>query len=170
MGVLPFTWSANWILGLCAVALAFQQPKPASPVANLHVSIREWDVPTKGAHPHVPAVAPDGSLWFTEQMVSKLGRLDPATGAFKEYPLKGPNDGPHGLVADRDNNIWYTGNFAAHIGKLNPRTGEVTQYKMPMKRQKIRIRRSSIRREFCGSPYKSETWSAASIPKVETSS
>jgi virginiamycin B lyase len=131
MGVLPFTWSANWILGLCAVALAFQQPKPASPVANLNVSIREWDVPTKGAHPHDPAVAPDGSLWFTEQMVSKLGRLDPATGAFKEYPLKGPNDGPHGLVADRDDNIWYTGNFAAHIGKLNPRTGEVTQYKMP---------------------------------------
>jgi len=131
MGALPFTWSANWILGLCAVALAFQPAKPASPVADLNVSIREWDVPTKGAHPHDPAVAPDGSLWFTEQMVSKLGRLDPATGAFKEYPLKGPNDGPHGLVADRDGNIWYTGNFAAHIGKLNPRTGEVTQYKMP---------------------------------------
>jgi virginiamycin B lyase len=131
MGALPFGWSANWILGLCAVALAFQPAKRASPVADLNVSIREWDVPTKGAHPHDPAVAPDGSLWFTEQMVSKLGRLDPATGTFKEYPLKGPNDGPHGLVADRDGNIWYTGNFAAHIGKLDPRTGEVTQYKMP---------------------------------------
>jgi virginiamycin B lyase len=100
-------------------------------VAELHVKIQEWDVPTKGAHPHDPAAAPDGSLWFTEQMVSKLGRLDPATGKFKEYPLKGDNDGPHGLVADRDGNIWYTGNFAAHIGKLNPRSGEVTQYKMP---------------------------------------
>jgi virginiamycin B lyase len=100
-------------------------------VEELHVKIQEWDVPTKGAHPHDPAVAPDGSLWFTEQMVSKLGRLDPATGKFKEYPLKGENDGPHGLVADREGNIWYTGNFAAHIGKLNPRSGEVTQYKMP---------------------------------------
>ena len=131
IGAPPLAWSANWILGLCAVALAFRPPSPASPVADLNVSIHEWDVPTKGAHPHDPAVAPDGSLWFTEQMVSKLGRLDPATGAFKEYPLKGPNDGPHGLVADRDGNIWYTGNFAAHIGKLDPRTGEVTQYKMP---------------------------------------
>jgi virginiamycin B lyase len=64
-------------------------------------------------------------------MVSKLGRLDPATGDFKEYPLKGENDGPHGLVADREGNIWYTGNLAAHIGKLDPRSGEVTQYKMP---------------------------------------
>jgi Streptogramin lyase len=128
-GSLPF--AANWILGLCAVALAFQAPNPVSPVADLNVAIREWDVPTRGAHPHDPAVAPDGSLWFTEQLVSKLGRLDPATGAFKEYPLKGPNDGPHGLVADRDGDIWYTGNSAAYIGKLNPRTGEVTQYKMP---------------------------------------
>ena len=103
-------------------------------VADLKVNIREWAVPTKGAHPHDPAVGPDGSLWFTEQMVSKLGRLDPTTGNFREYPLKGDNDGPHGLVADRDGNIWYTGNFAAHIGKLDPRTGEVTQYAMPDKK------------------------------------
>src|SRR5262245_13585561 len=127
----------SWPLGLLLLSSALSggpaSPPPGgtpAPVA-LDVRIREWDVPTKGAHPHDPAVAPDGSLWFTEQMVSKLGRLDPATGAFKEFPLKGSNDGPHGLVADRDGNIWYTGNFAAHIGKLDPRTGQVTQYKMP---------------------------------------
>lgn len=110
------------------------ETRNAPAVADLRVNIREWTVPTKGAHPHDPAVGPDGSLWFTEQMVSKLGRLDPATGKFREYPLKGDNDGPHGLVADRDGNIWYTGNFAAHIGKLDPRTGEVTQYAMPDKK------------------------------------
>ena len=121
-----------WIAGLAlASGLASRSSTEPSAVGDLDVKIREWDVPTKGAHPHDPAVAPDGSLWFTEQMVSKLGRLDPATGDFKEYPLKGKNDGPHGLVADSDGNIWYTGNFAAHIGKLNPRSGEVTQYKMP---------------------------------------
>jgi virginiamycin B lyase len=120
------------IAGLAlANGLASRSSSRASAFADLEVKIREWDVPTKGAHPHDPAVAPDGSLWFTEQMVSKLGRLDPTTGNFKEYRLKGENDGPHGLVADRDGNIWYTGNFAAHIGKLNPRSGEVTQYKMP---------------------------------------
>jgi virginiamycin B lyase len=120
------------IAGLAlASALASRSSTETSAVSDLEVEIREWQVPTKGAHPHDPAVAPDGSLWFTEQMVSKLGRLDPATGNFKEYPLKGENDGPHGLVADREGNIWYTGNFAAHIGKLNPRSGEVTQYKMP---------------------------------------
>jgi virginiamycin B lyase len=116
---------------IAGLALASALASPSASVADLKVDIREWTVPTKGAHPHDPAVGPDGSLWFTEQLVSKLGRLDPATGDFKEYPLKGENDGPHGLVADREGNIWYTGNFAAHIGKLNPRSGEVTLYKMP---------------------------------------
>ena len=38
-----------------------------------------------------------------------LGRLDPKTGAMKEYPLKTAGSGPHGLVADKEGNIWYTG-------------------------------------------------------------
>jgi virginiamycin B lyase len=100
-------------------------------VADLKVNIREWAVPTKGAHPHDPAVGADGALWFTEQMMNKIGRLDPKSGEFKEYPLKVDNSGPHGLVADREGNIWFTGNFAAYIGKLDPRTGAVTEYKMP---------------------------------------
>src|SRR6516225_9523936 len=84
-----------------AGGMALRAAKTAPAVGELNVKIREWDVPTKGAHPHDPAVGADGALWFTEQMVSKLGRLDPATGEIKEYPLKGKNDGPHGLVADR---------------------------------------------------------------------
>jgi virginiamycin B lyase len=113
-------------------AFASRGAAPATEVSDLKVTIREWDVPTRGAHPHDPAVGPDGGLWFTEQMVNKLGKLDPATGTFKEYPLvEGRNSGPHGLVADKDGNIWYTANFAGYIGKLDPRTGKVTEYNMP---------------------------------------
>ncbi len=74
---------------LClGVALGSRAAGPATEVSELKATIREWDVPTKGAHPHDPAVGADGALWFTEQMVSKIGRLDPKTGAFKEYALK----------------------------------------------------------------------------------
>ena len=61
------------------------------------VAIREWDVPTPKSWPHDPEVAPDGTLWYTGQLASKLGRLDPNTGAIKEFPLKTPDSGPHGL-------------------------------------------------------------------------
>src|SRR5579859_92407 len=103
----------------------------AAAVGELKVNIREWTVPTKGAHPHDPAVAPDGSMWFTEQLQNKLGRLDPESGTFKEYALKIEDSGPHGLVADADGNIWFTGNAKAYIGKLDPKTGDVKVYKMP---------------------------------------
>jgi virginiamycin B lyase len=114
------------------ITFASRGAAPATEVSELKVTIHEWAVPTKGAHPHDPAVGLDGALWFTEQMANKLGRLDPATGAFKEYPLvAGKNSGPHGLVADKDGNIWYTANFAGYIGKLDPRSGKVAEYKMP---------------------------------------
>src|SRR5215469_17333333 len=118
---------------LVALALpADDPPRAAEDVASLNVSIQEWPVPSKGGHPHDPAVGADGALWFTEQMVNKIGRLDPKTGAIQEYPLpESKNAGPHGLVADKDGNIWFTANFGGYIGKLDPNTGKVTEYKMP---------------------------------------
>src|SRR6266567_4430320 len=106
----------------------------AGKTQELQVTIKEWAVPTKGAHPHDPAVGADGALWFTEQMANKIGRLDPKTGQFKEYPLKVTNSGPHGLVEDGEGNIWFTANFAGYIGKLEPTTGEVKEYKMPVEK------------------------------------
>jgi len=125
-------WGGAVLAAGLGVVLASRGAPPGSEVGELKVTIREWAVPTKGAHPHDPAVGADGALWFTEQMANKLGRLDPATGSFKEYALvEGKNSGPHGLVADKDGNIWYTANFGGYIGKLDPRSGKVTEYKMP---------------------------------------
>jgi virginiamycin B lyase len=112
-----------WLLILVAGAIAF--------AATGQVSIHEWSVPTPNSRPHDPALAPDGSLWFTEQLANKLGRLDPSTGQFKEFALKIADSGPHGLVADHDGNIWFTGNRKGYIGKLNPKTGDVREYRMP---------------------------------------
>ena len=116
---------------LTTAALTLWSATTPSSAGELRVSIREWDVPSKGAHPHDPAVGNDGAFWFTEQMANKIGRFDPKTQTFKEYPVKGENAGPHGLVSDRGGNIWFTANFGGYIGKLDPHSGEVTKYKMP---------------------------------------
>src|SRR6267154_1489978 len=119
------------ILGL-GLTLASRGAAPASETGELKVAIHEWDVPTKGAHPHDPAIGPDGALWFTEQMANKLGRLDPATGTFQEYSLvEGKNSGPHGLVADQEGNIWFTAQGGNAVGRLDPRTGKIELKKVP---------------------------------------
>jgi virginiamycin B lyase len=98
---------------------------------TLSVQIKEYEVPTPRSRPHDPALAPDGSLWYTGQGANKLGRLDPKTGEFKEFPLKTLNSGPHGLVADKEGDIWFTAISGGYIGKLDPKTGAITEYYAP---------------------------------------
>lgn len=92
-----------------------------------NVSFKEWLAPSLGSRPHDPLAARDGTVWWTGQFAHRLGRVDPRTGAIKEFPLP-DGSGPHGLVEDRDGNIWYTGISKNVIGKLNPTTGAVTEH------------------------------------------
>ena len=87
--------------------------------------IRMWDVPTLGSRPHDPLAARDSSIWWTGQLANKLGRLDPKTGAIREYTLKSPLTGPHGLAEDKSGNIWFTVQQANMIGRLDPATGAI---------------------------------------------
>jgi virginiamycin B lyase len=116
------------------------EPKPKGVVipGPVQASIKEWVLPTPGTRPHDPAVAPDGSIWYTGQASDLLGRLDPATSQFKEYKLQTGKSakqpygaGPHGLVADTQGNIWFTAQMAGYVGKLDPKTGDITKYQMP---------------------------------------
>ena len=118
------------LLVLAAASVAALQALPAIS-DSVDVKIDEWMTPSTPAYPHDPAVAPDGSIWYTAQRASTIGRFDPATEQFKEFALPTPKSGPHGLQADKDGNIWYTGNAAGLIGKVDPKTGKVTEYKMP---------------------------------------
>jgi len=97
---------------------------------GVQLSFREWVVPTAGSRPHDPLAAPDGSIWYTGQMANVLGRIDPQTGAIKEYHPTVAGSGPHGLVMDGDGDVWFTANFKGYIGKLDPRTGKFTEYQL----------------------------------------
>jgi len=120
-------------LALCALLIVSVAFPAASPAISDQVDVKfdQWMTPSKPAYPHDPAVAPDGSIWYTGQRANVVGRFDPATQQFKEFALPTPNSGPHGLQADKSGNIWYTGNAAGLIGKIDPKTGKITEYKMP---------------------------------------
>jgi virginiamycin B lyase len=108
------------------------KPAPEAVVipGPVNVSIKEWIVPSLGSRPHDPLSTADGSLWWTGQFASKLGRLNLRTGDMKEFPLP-DNSGPHGLTEDKAGNIWFTGISGNYVGKLDPKTGEVKQYPLP---------------------------------------
>jgi len=72
-----------------------ERAKPAGAVlpGPFKVSMTQWPAATPGSRVHDPLAARDGMLWYTGQMVNALGRVDPGTGAVKEFPLKTPNSG-----------------------------------------------------------------------------
>jgi len=80
-----------------------EKPRPPAVIipGSVDVKITEWLVPSLGSRPHDPLATPDGSIWWTGQFASVIGRLDPKTGEMKEFKTKTPASGPHGLTADR---------------------------------------------------------------------
>ena len=86
--------------------------------------------PTQGK-PQRLQVDSDGIVWFTERRGGKIGRLDPTTGTFKEFPLPGPEPSPYAIGIDRDHMIWYSAHEQDTLGRLDPKTGEVIEYPFP---------------------------------------
>jgi virginiamycin B lyase len=97
---------------------------------DAEIAFKEWQVPTLGQRSRDPVEAADGSIWWAGQWGNLVGRIDPAIGQMREYPLPA-NAMPHTVTLDRAAGVWFTGNKNGTIGKLDPSTGAVTVYKMP---------------------------------------
>jgi virginiamycin B lyase len=96
----------------------------------VRITFREWQTPTLGQRSRDPAQAADGTIWWAGQWANLIGRINPATGEMKEYPL--PQSAmPHTVTLDAKGNVWYTGNKNATVGYLDPRTEKITEFRLP---------------------------------------
>jgi streptogramin lyase len=93
--------------------------------------------PTKGK-PQRLQVDPDGIVWFGERNGGNIGRLDPKTETFKEFPLPGPLPSPYAIGIDRNHMIWYGSDEQDTLNRLDPKTGEVTEYPFPHSEARMR--------------------------------
>lgn len=90
---------------------------------------QEWNV-TPGSHPHDVAPAPDGTVWYTEQFLGHLGRLDPRNGAIRRIAL-GSGSAPHGVIVGPDQAAWVTDQGLNAIVRVDGQTEEVRVFPMP---------------------------------------
>ena len=84
-------------------------PKPGrEPVlvpGPVQITFKEWIVPTLGQRSRDPLQRADGTIYWTGQFASLVGRLNPRTGEMKEWKLE-PEAHPHSIIDDRAGNIW----------------------------------------------------------------
>jgi len=91
-------------------------------------AFKEWELPP-GHHPHGLLVDRQGIVWTTGNGDGAIGRLDPATGKFTEFPTPSHGGGPHTLVIGDDGIIWFTMQSGDKIGRLDTRSGHIVEYK-----------------------------------------
>ncbi len=97
---------------------------------SAQIIFKEWQTPTLGQRSRDPIQGRDGTIWWAGQWGNVIGRINPATGEMKEYPLPA-NAMPHTVTLDAKSNVWYTGNKNATIGYLDPRTEKIAEFRMP---------------------------------------
>ncbi len=73
----------------------------------------------------------EGRIWFGEWFAGQIGRFDPKTETFKEFPLPDPDPTPYGIGVDRNGFVWYSSYDDDIIGRRNLKTGKVVVYPFP---------------------------------------
>ena len=72
------------------------------------MAIREYPLP-QGARPRRLALAPDGTIYYSDYARGYLGHFDPATGRAEEWASPGgPKSAPYGIAVTPDGMVWYS--------------------------------------------------------------
>lgn len=107
------------------------------PISESQPTLQEYPVPS-GSHPHDVAPAPDGTVWYTAQLLGALGRLDPATGETHHIPL-GNGAAPHGVIVGPDGAPWITDSGLNAIVRVDPVSEEVQTFPLPAERSNANL-------------------------------
>src|SRR5439155_3067177 len=87
-------------------------------------------IPTPDSKPYIIVFGPDQHLWFCESGTSKIGRLNPANGAFTEFATPTPDSRPIGITSAADGALWFCENAANKIGRITT-SGAITEFALP---------------------------------------
>ena len=99
-------------------------PRPSGAATRMVVT--EYDLPRKTIAPHDVRTDSNGFIWYSNFVENELGRLDPKTGAHKEfaYPVLKPGfpTGSLALEPDSDGNWWLAMMFQGGLAKFDVKT------------------------------------------------
>ena len=83
------------------------------------------------ARPYGLVAGRDGGLWIALFGTNNIGRIDPANGTIRLFPIPDSTARPRRLVVDAQGIVWFTDNVRGHLGRLDPKTGAVRLFPSP---------------------------------------
>jgi virginiamycin B lyase len=101
-------------------------PRPSG--RQTRVVITEYELPRLELATHDVTGDSKGNVWYSPHRSSYIGRLDPRTGAVKEYRVPqvdpGSLPGTHWIHVDKDDIVWGSENWQHSIWRFDPKTEE----------------------------------------------
>jgi virginiamycin B lyase len=101
-------------------------PRPQG--RQTRVIITEYELPRLETATHDVSGDSKGNIWYSTHRSSYIGRLDPRTGAVKEFRVPPVGDGvlpgTHWIHVDKNDIVWGSENWAHNIWRLDPQTEE----------------------------------------------
>jgi virginiamycin B lyase len=103
-------------------------PRPQG--RQTRVVITEYELPRLEVATHDVSGDSRGNVWYSTHRSSYVGRLDPKTGAVKEFYVPpvpaGVLPGTHWIHVDKNDIVWGSENWAHAIWRLDPKTEQFT--------------------------------------------
>jgi len=104
-------------------------PRPQG--RQTRVIITEYELPRLDLATHDVAGDSKGNIWYSPHRSSYIGKLDPRTGAVKEYRVPQVPDGvlpgTHWIHVDKNDIVWGSENWAHNIWFFDPKTEQFTR-------------------------------------------
>lgn len=121
-----------WAMVMVTAGSASAQQRWLGPDERLVATGRivEFPLPHAGSGPTTIAVAPDGTVWFTESSGNRIGRMAPDGGELIEYDVPTAGSAPRIIALGADGNLWFSEHAAAKMARITP-AGVITEFPLP---------------------------------------
>ena len=93
-------------------------------------AITEFALPHPASGPTTIALAPDGTLWFTESDGNRIGRMNPDGTGLVEFDVPTEESAPRIIALGADGNLWFSEHLASRIARITPQ-GEIAEFRIP---------------------------------------
>jgi streptogramin lyase/mono/diheme cytochrome c family protein len=99
--------------------------------ASTRAVVTEYELPRGLLAPHDVHGDSKGNIWYTPHRSPYIGKLDPRTGAIKEYRVPdtpGALPGTHRVWVDKADIVWVSENWSHNLTRFDPRTEQFKQF------------------------------------------
>ena len=98
---------------------------------STRVVVTEYELPRQLLAPHDVHGDSKGNIWYTAHRSPYIGKLDPRTGAVKEYRVPdtpGALPGTHRVWVDKQDIVWLSENWSHNLTRFDPKTEQFKQF------------------------------------------